>query len=218
MRDTPENRQSRRTRQWKDAYDPDFEEGGHNGDQYVGGLSESQKNWVRMAWTAIWGGIHCIFPVWEGDRARDCGDPEVQLHHVTPQGEARHFLNENPNTSKNIVPLCKEHHIKGQRGKPLTREDQDVVHLDQAWASRHYHDIPNVHEKVRNNAHELVEKGQEYHVPLWDSWFRKKAERTVELYNATEDHKPFPEKKKRGVKTIRNEWDEASGTWIQIEE
>src|SRR3990172_6419907 len=117
------------TRNWKQAYEPGFDENDPNGRHLRTGLNEKQKNGIKKMWAAVTGSVHCIFPIARGDRIEECGREEaVELHHIYPQGASKR-INEDPDRPRNLVPICSEHHRKGQRDQPLERETQNVVHL-----------------------------------------------------------------------------------------
>jgi hypothetical protein len=211
-RDNPEAR-AERHRQWTEAFEPDFRENEREGRDLNTGLSEKQKNWIKEAWTVVTGSWHCVFPVYDGDKPKECGKREkVEAHHIYPQGASKR-LNEDPDKPRNIVPLCDQHHRKGQRGRELTREEQDVVHLDSAWANRVYPDNKDSYQEVAKQRSELLDEGKEYWVPFWDTWFRKQADEVVSTFVAQPETPDYPENKNQ--KDMYSKiWDFQKKEWV----
>ena len=210
MRDS---REARTARHWKYAFEPDYKENEADGRHLKTGLSEKQKDWIKTAWIIVIGSWHCIFPVWDGDKMRECGAKDhVEAHHVYPQGASRR-LNEDPDRPRNIAPLCDKHHRKGQRNQPLERETQDVVHLDSAWANREY---PNDHEsyqKVAIQRSQQLDEGKEYWVPFWDNWLRKRSDNTITIYTSDPENPPYPDNKNQREHHTKI-WDFQKKEWV----
>ena len=206
---------ARIARHYKYAFDPDFNKNQADGRHLKTGLSEKQKNWIKTAWITVHGAWRCIFPVYRGDKPMECGvEYKVEAHHQYPQGATKR-QNEDPDVPRNVVPLCDKHHRKGQRDRELTREEQDVVHLDSAYGNRHYTEDKEVYHKIAQQRSEHLDKGEEYWVPFWDSWFKKKANETVDIYTAMPETPPYPDNanQRRHYDKV---WDFQKKEWVDV--
>lgn len=148
------------------------------------GFARAQRSWIKRAYEAVLGTSACVFPVWNGEEYVYCGEKKVEIHHIKPRGWCIRVLNIDPNVPQNGAPLCAEHHRLGQRDKPLTRKEQDVIHLDAAWANRNYSgtDHPTSYGRAFEQRFGLCSKGVPYWYELWDQYLAELAEDIIATY------------------------------------
>lgn len=163
------------------------------------GFTRAQRRWVKEAYESILGSIFCIFPVWNGEEYEFCGKIDVEIHHVQPRGWCIRVLKINPNIPENAAPLCPEHHRIGQRNKPLTRMDQEVIHLDSASANRKYKkDIkPTSYDRVKDQRYRLCGENVPYWYELWDQYLTDLAEEVISEFKQRNPDYSWPERRRR---------------------
>lgn len=148
------------------------------------GFTAAQRSWIKRAYEAVLGTATCVFPVWNGEEYIYCGENKVEVHHIKPRGWCIRVLNIDPNVPANAAPLCAQHHRIGQKNKPLTRRDQEVVHLDTAWANRHYSGTSHStsYDRAFEQRFQLCDKGVPYWYELWDQYLSELAEDVIGEY------------------------------------
>ena len=148
------------------------------------GFTRAQRSWVKRAYEEVLGTTTCVFPVWNGEEYVYCGENKVEIHHIKPRGWCIRILKIDPNTPFNAAPLCAEHHRLGQKNKPLTRRDQDVIHLDAAWANRSYSGAGDStsYDRAFKQRFQLCGEGVAYWYELWDQYLSELAEDVIGTY------------------------------------
>jgi len=155
------------------------------------GFTRAQRKWVKEAYETILGSVFCVFPVWNGEEYVYCGDENVEIHHVQPRGWCIRVLKVDPNIPENAAPLCPEHHRIGQRDRPLTREEQEVIHLDSAYANRNYRKNrkPTSYDRMKDQRYRLCSDNIPYWYELWDIYLAELAEDVIsEFKQSFPDH------------------------------
>ena len=181
-------------RHWKEAFESNFDPEAEANRSEKTGFTKRQKDWIKRAYIEYFGELFCVFPVWEKDKFTLCRTPKIEIHHVIPQGFAKRVLSEIPDRPSNAVPICPMHHRKGDRSKPLTREDQDVIHLDNLWADRNYKgkNKPTSYDLVFQQRRKLTLLGVEYWVNSWDSYLLEVAELVSHEYSTLNPQDKWP--------------------------
>lgn len=148
------------------------------------GYTRRQKLWIKRAYEEVLGTSACVFPVWNDEEYVYCGEGKVEIHHIKPRGWCIRVLNIDPNVPHNGAPLCAQHHRLGQKDLPLTRKDQDVIHLDSAWANRRYSGSreQTSYEKVSEQRTRLCGDSVPYWYELWDQYLAELAEDVIDTY------------------------------------
>ena len=150
------------------------------------GFTQRQREFIKSAYEEVLGFAGCVFPVWDEQMGeyRYCQVEETEAHHIKPRGWCIRVLHINPNVPDNAAPICASHHRVGQRNKPLTREDQDCIHLDSAWALRKYKgtEKPTTFNKVFDQRKKLTDVQVKYWFDLWDIYLLELAEDVMGEY------------------------------------
>ncbi len=160
------------------------------------GFTRRQRKWVRNAYESMFGSLFCVFPVWNGEEYVYCGREHVEVHHIKPRGWCIRVLKIDPNIPENAAPVCPEHHRLGQRHKPLTRKDQEVIHLDAAYANRNYDKgiKPSSYDKIKDQRFRLCGEVTPYWYELWDSYLLELAEDIIGEFKRRYPHLCWPER------------------------
>lgn len=166
------------------------------------GFTTRQRRWIERAFKEVLGFEGCVFPVWieESGEYEYCGkinQRKTEKHHVKPRGWCIRVLDIDPNVPTNGVPLCSEHHRVGQRDKPLTREDQNVIHLDSAWALNNYKGKvkPTSFDRVFDLRKRLTGEMVKYWCDRWDQYLTELVEDVFECYSLVKPDDPWPKRK-----------------------
>ena len=150
------------------------------------GFTGRQREFIRRAYEEVLGFAGCVFPVWDETEGeyRYCRERKVEIHHIKPRGWCIRVLQIDPNVPENGAPLCAEHHRVGQRDKPITRKDQDVIHLDAVFALRYYKGTqkPTTFDRVFDQRKRLTDKLTKYWFDLWDTYLSELASDVMALY------------------------------------
>lgn len=160
------------------------------------GFTRGQKKWIREAYEGVLGSVFCIFPVWNGEEYVYCGKEHVEVHHIKPRGWCIRVLKIDPNIPENAAPICLEHHRLGQRNKPLTRKDQNVIHLDSAYANRNYKgpQKPTSYDKIAKQREQLCGVALPYWYDLWDKYLAELAKDIIDEFRQKFPGHRWPEK------------------------
>ena len=154
------------------------------------GFTSGQREFVKRAYREVLGFDGCVFPIWDEDEGeyRYCKALKTEIHHLKPRGWCIRVLDVDPNVPFNAAPLCAEHHRVGQKDKPITREAQEVIHLDAVFALRHYQgtEKPTSFDRVFDQRKRLTDKLTRYWFWLWDIYLQDLADEVMGEY--LQDH------------------------------
>jgi len=221
MKDSVEKRMGRH-KKWKDAIIGTNQQESPRED-----LSESQKNWVKRAWTwasvAIFGmDEECLpnaIPQYSERKGwfwRKSVNPHI--HHLSPVGIQNRVMDEPYNEPRNLAPVDEVNHV----GKNA-HEDTFVIHRDAMIANQEYgiwakggKKGTSPYEQMGIDRRIATKHGDLYHDSRLDEHLRETTDRVVTEYARTHKEDKWPIRKK-GVQTITNVWNEENQRWEQIE-
>ena len=160
------------------------------------GFTSGQREFVKRAYQEVLGFAGCVFPVWEEGEGeyRYCKSlVKINIHHIKPRGYCIKVLKINPNVAPNGIPICVFHHIIGNQSLPMTREFQEVLHLDSAYAKKNYNGKirPTTFDRVNEQRRKLSDVGRKYWWDLWDQYLSELAEDVMGEYLK---HNDWPKK------------------------
>ena len=151
------------------------------------GFTGRQREFIKQAYREVLGFDGCVFPVWDEDEGeyRYCKSlVKINIHHIKPRGYCIKVLEINPNVPTNGIPICVFHHIIGNQSLPMTREFQEVLHLDSAYAQKNYKGSkrPTTFDRVNDQRRRLSDAGCIYWWDRWDQYLAELAEDVMETY------------------------------------
>ena len=144
------------------------------------GFTGGQREFVKRAYREVLGFAGCVFPIWnevEGEYRYCKSLVKINIHHIKPRGHCIRVLHIDPNVPENASVLCQEHHTDGQKNKPITREDQECIHIDSAWATKNYKGKtkPTTFDRVADQRKRLTDEQKIYWATRWDTYFSELA-------------------------------------------
>ena len=203
-------------RNWKKAYDKDFNQNGQSKAVEHTGLTVAQKHWLVRAWTFVFGEVPNAMPEEEADK------PEPQRargkrnwHHIYPQGASIRLTANDPDRPENIVPLDEFNHIgRGLVGE--ADENSPIIHMDSAWADKNYHPDngePTSYQRLSKVRAQRTDRGREYHNKGYDGFFSWLAGLVVSKYSQEFPDDKFPQRPthRKGIKI----WSEELMSWVE---
>jgi len=219
-----------RIRDWKRAYDPDYDVENPEYPQRID-LSSAQKNWIKRAWTwastILLGMSEEVLPdaVFRYNEERGIHYvPAIKpdLNHIRPVGESlRLDGNDGYNDPRNVVPVSRRTHT-GLGVHESEAEDETIIHPDtyrarSGWGAwyRGGRKGPNPMQELHEERKGKTERGEGYHDTAYDEHFEKLTDQVVTVYTATHPKDKWPKHPKE--KKPKNTWDPVLMRWREGE-
>ena len=186
-------------RNWKGAYEEDFDENGQSKSIELTGLSVAQKNCLVRAWTYVFGEVPNAMPAedrTDGVLAVQKSKGKTQWHHLYPQGASIRLAGEDPDRPENMVPLDEFNHVgKGLMGE--VEPDSPIIHQDNVKAHRQYYQNKNSYKEVNAERRDKTARGESYWLETYDGWFAWLARFVTDRYQTDKSNDKYPIKKHR---------------------